>query len=383
MKENNKEIVPVRVEQTLSDEELSKTPEKKKKNFKKHLLSLFDANELVKDLPDIQYLWDCIPLEPGIVFLYGPSKVGKTIFSEFLLIMSLLGLKLLDKKVKQVDKVMIVSLEEVFKLRTKRIIKTIKSVCPEGYPIKEVLRSLFVVDNKFPLFLHQKDNYKELYDLISESGCKVVVIDSATRAVAGKIEESSVAISAIGKLRKLALKLGITLIIIHHSTKNTTEGLTMHQMAGSRVLLQESDVLIGLNKIKNRRYFKVIAARYTSDDSDKVKEFSIDSNCNIVYEGDVYESEIIKGKDGRTNTDNRNKVLEYINTKGTVQIQELKDMFTKEPNKHFSDTILHRILKKLQTLNKIKRIARGTYISIDPNNVSTFGIMDTNLNEEE
>lgn len=69
-----------------------------------------------------------------------------------------------------------------------------------------------------------------------------------SRLYEGSIEESNIAKKLTEKLRELTNNCKITLLVIHHTRKlSQNEPLTIHSIAGSRILAQEADFMIGMN----------------------------------------------------------------------------------------------------------------------------------------
>ncbi len=82
---------------------------------------------------------------------------------------------------------------------------------------------------------------------------------SLSRLYSGGIEDSGLAKQVSLRLRELTNKLKITLIVIHHTPKQTGKPITIDSLAGSRILAQEADFLIGVGKTPDgRRYYKEV-----------------------------------------------------------------------------------------------------------------------------
>ena len=84
-------------------------------------------------------------------------------------------------------------------------------------------------------------------------------------------------------------------------------------MAGSRILSQEADSIIALNKTPtDKRYIKPLAYRYADDNCETVQLFIRDNNQWLQSAGHVKESKILREFDNRIDNSNSEKVMDYI-----------------------------------------------------------------------
>ena len=210
----------------------------------RYLKTLTQLTKRVKSEPPTKYLWGGIK-EGSFGFVYGPSKSGKTTFCEGLAMSLASGKKsyfdnILTGKRKNV---LFLSLEEYYKERTLRNIKQLEFLKLES------LDNYNTVDENFPRLISGSVEWELLKSIIIDSGSEIVFIDSFSRLYSGSIEESSLAKNIMFKLRELTNDLKITLIIIHHTPKLNGRPITIDSLAGSRILAQDADFLIGINKI--------------------------------------------------------------------------------------------------------------------------------------
>ena len=184
----------------------------------------------------------------------------------------------------------------------------------------------------------------------------------------GSIEDSKVAQQLSKKLREMTDKLKTTIVIIHHTHKLQNNGpLTIHNIAGSRILAQESDFMIGMNRtIDNKRYIKDIAFRYAPDDSETVKVFNLDDNLWINVTKEEDELKLISGFDNRKDDTNAIRILGVIAEKTmaglTISTDEIKSQFVDSGEMSYQTAFTH--LKKLQDEGKINRVAKGVYKAV-------------------
>ena len=296
----------------------------------------------------------------GIVF--GPSKSGKTMYCENLLQSmvsgqsSYLGMPINVKA----DKVLMLSFEEYYTHRTERNGNQVGKLIPiHG---KDWIDNFQVIDERMPTYISTPEDWQLLAEVITESGASVVVIDSITRMCEG-IEDSATAQTFMRKLKNLALKTKATLIAVHHTTKMYGMALSIDNIAGSRVVAQEIDFAIGINRtIDGKRYIKEVAFRYAQSESETVKTFTIDANCWLNITGEVNENKLLQGNDGRRNESNGDKIICYLESK--VE-SDREDVATSELETHLVPQFMSRgtMFNQLRKLKQEGRIieADGKY----------------------
>ena len=152
------------------------------------------------------------------------------------------------------------------------------------------------------------------------------------------------------------------MIVIHHTRKQNGKAINIDSLAGSRVLAQEADFMIGINKtLSSTRYMKEVAFRYQKENDDFVYSFSINKDYWIEKGLEVNEFAILETpeNDGRRDDTNMIKVLEEIKLKSGEDHNIVK---TKDLQVRFVDTrimtkpTLHTALKKLEDIKKIEKI---------------------------
>lgn len=242
---------------------------------------------------------------------YGPAKSGKTIGCENLG-MSIAARKdsFLGKPLNSnlVNRVLFISMEEFWQNRTERNaiqLKAISNLDRGNFPY-------MVVDETFPSSLLKEKSWQAFEDTIVSSRADFVIVDSLTRIIQSEIEKSNVASQTLMRLKDLTMRLKITLIVIHHSSKIINQPLDIANMAGSRVVGQEADFILGINKLPDQtRYFKEVSTRYKQE-SEWVTTFSINNNLWIVKRRDVKEERLFQPVDHRENPDHEDLVFTTI-----------------------------------------------------------------------
>ena len=327
--------------------------------------SASDLIEEVGDEPDMTFLWKGIPLTRCFGVIVGPSKSGKTILCESLAYSiagnqeTFLDSPLNNKKLK----VMLISLEEHYRHRAKRHKK--QHLGTKGWSDVSVSDNITVIRDGFPNYMNTQEDWEYMKNQILKSKCRMVIIDSLTRLYCGKIEESQVGQQVCERLRSLAYELGLILIVIHHTTKQYGKQLTIDSIAGSRIIAQESDFALGVNKNNSgTRYVKEIFSRYREESYDAI-EFEINNDTNLVeFVRNASEEEILFSKKSTENEDiNHNLLLDFIKEKSKegndIEHKDLMEEFVE--TKIMKQVTLQKQLTKLIDGKKIIRLIRGRY----------------------
>jgi predicted ATP-dependent serine protease len=257
-------------------------------------------------------------------------------------------------------KVLFISLEEFEDRRISRNKGQLSQLEADGLSIKLILENYFVVSGLFPRYLVTEKEIKKMIKVLDEVNPDVVIIDSLSRMYKGAIESSEKAQSVIQPLKNFSDNRGIPVIIVHHTTKLSGKQLTMDSMAGSRLLSQEADAILGVGKLKNgMRFIKPLAYRYADDSVDKMPVFEIDNSAIVKYVGHKTEEELEDFCDNRKRSDNKDQIAKYILSRTTVSTAELEDKFVS--NRIMARSTLFDNLEKLDTLGLILKPSHGIY----------------------
>jgi len=311
--------------------------------------------------PQVPPLWSGI-IKGTMGFVYGPAKSGKTIFCENL------GMSIAARKESfwrrpldssQVSGVLFISMEEYWEhraMRNSRQLSALDVLDSPDFPFK-------VVVGTFPRYMTSEKDWRTLETTIASSGADLVFIDSFTRLETDEIEKSKVANRVLSKLKELSVKLRITLIIIHHSCKITDQPLGLATMAGSRVVGQEADFILGINRLTNgTRYFKEVSTRYKQED-ELVTTFTIGDDFWLTGQRDVQESSLFQPVDHRENSGNRELVFRTIKSlaekTGKVKTSDLVSRL----NGKLGKTVVYRYISSLEKESLIDHSEKG-YLTI-------------------
>lgn len=308
-------------------------------------------------------------IKPSLGCFFGPAKSGKTTLVENLAFSIASGQKtfLGDEINTESRRVMIVSLEEYCPSRTARNMRQMDGFEKKYSPAPGWRNNVFVVDDSFPRYLTNEEHWELLDAEISRIQPEFVALDSVTRTTFQPIEDSTVANILMKRLRDTTHKHNIALVLIHHTQKMDDRPLTISSMAGSRVIGQEMDFMIGVNRTtQNVRYLKNVAFRYWPDDSEYVHKFSIDSNQMIVDEGEVYESDMLVPAVSSTVLFNSDVILqnhfhEMTGGDGSVLVKTAELYGRLVTTGLMSRPTLHSGLKRLETAGIIIKPEKGCY----------------------
>ena len=322
--------------------------------------------ERVSQMPETQYLFRGI-VDPSLGVVFGPAKSGKSIFIESLLLtissgqQSFIG----DKLNSSSPKVLLFSLEEYFKSRTDRNKKQIDFINSSNNLSENWTQNFFVIDDSFPRYIHNEVDWDLLESQIDRIKPSVVLIDSLSRLTTHAIEDSVVAISLMKRLREIVHKYKIVLMVVHHTPKMDNKPLTISSLAGSRIIGQEVDFMIGINRTsQNVRYIKDVAYRYAPDDAEKVLKFKINENQIVQPLGYFTEAELLMGGTGDEFNHSDELVIQYFQENITPENDILKTAILYKDlveTRYISKPTLHEALNRLVNSGNIIKHQKGEW----------------------
>ena len=305
--------------------------------------------------------------ENSIGFVFGPSKSGKTTFCENLGMSIAAGLdSYLGKAIKADNrKVLFISLEEFCSGRTSRNNKQVKKIITK-VGNDEWLNNFIVANCDIPRYILSDGDWKKIKTEIEFHKPGIVFLDSLTRLQGdGNIEDSVIANAVMKKLREMANELKTTIVIIHHTPKIGSAPLTIYSLAGSRVLAQEAEFMIGINKTVDKKvYIKDVSFRYAPDDSETVQLVKMDSDQWLTFLNNEDEAKLLSAFDGRRDDSNKEVVYHFIEERGGVN-HELVDAKVITDGLvgtgKISKPTLFDQLKSLKKEGRIEKVGRGKY----------------------
>jgi KaiC/GvpD/RAD55 family RecA-like ATPase len=331
-----------------------------------YLKTIIESIEDVRKEGPIPFIWGGIK-EGSFGYVFGPSKSGKTTFCENLAMSLVCGIKefLGNPILEKSHRVLFISLEEYKRPRSERNERQVQFLTP---PV-ELLSNLLVIEDEFPKFLTDDNEWKILSETIAESKAGIVFIDSLTRMSSGDIERSDTGRFISLKLKKIAYDYGVTMIVIHHTPKLNGRMLSIDSLAGSHVFAQEADFLIGINKIASLnkyngiRYLKEVACRYKRENDETVLTFDINDYMWIESSGYIAENKLFENQDGRVDDTNLNAVRtlikKTIETKGSSLFKSREIL--EEAEKNMDKSTYFEKLEELRNIGEISRTRKGEY----------------------
>ncbi|MBS1686366.1 MAG: AAA family ATPase [Bacteroidetes bacterium] len=322
--------------------------------------SLREMIDRVKNEPKKRMVYSGIK-ENSIGFVFGPSKSGKTIFCENLGMSiasgqdSFMGLPIdIENK-----RVLFISLEEFWEGRAQRNLTQLTALSEAQ--IEMCFQNYTVVNDDIPKYVSSEEDWQLIRGIIEENHPGVVFIDSLSRLYEGSIEDSKVGKRVMKQLRELCDEMKITLIIIHHTPKIGNSPLTVDSMAGSRMLAQDSDFAIGINKVSTgQRYVKDVFFRYAPENDEMVRVFEIDKGSiwlKAIKEDK--EAKLLFATDGRSDTTNHDLLLEAFPENGSVTTKTLMERFVN--TKCMTKATMHNQINKLVKEGSIIDVQHGVY----------------------
>jgi archaellum biogenesis ATPase FlaH len=326
-------------------------------------VSLRQMMERVANEPKLKFIIPGIK-EGSVGIVFGPSKSGKTMFCENLAMAiasgqaSFFGMPINITN----RKVLIISFEEYYTNRTERNALQVSKLTPTCG--EDWIDNYMVVDEDMPTYISTEVHWQKVADVIAESGASVVILDSVTR-MSENIEESANAQVFTRKLRALSQKTGTTLIAIHHTTKMYGQAISIDNIAGSRVIAQELDFMIGINRTMDGKcYLKNVAFRYAPCDSDLVTTFTIDDTCWLNVTGRKNETKVLAANDGRRDDTKSRLIYEYMKEQLSVgkEIVNTKEIYaTFVDTKMMSKPIMYEHLENLVDDRLLVKCGKAEY----------------------
>ena len=328
-----------------------------------YLTPISDLLDKFKDAKPPKFIWKGIQ-EGNFGYIYGEPKCGKTTLCECLGLSiasgakSFLGFPLEIKN----RKVLMVSLEESDYYRTFRNRKQIEYLT-RGQEV-DWLDNYQLATDEFPKMITKSSHWKMLNDLIHESKAGTVIIDSLSKIHTGPIEDSSNAIKLTHRLRSISRVHGVTLIMVHHTIKNSKDRDEMFTMAGSRVLSQECDFLIQLKKEGNLSWMQDYGIRYAPLNQEKTY-YKINEYQWVQTDQEAMKFSLEDVGDLRKSSVNRDAVWIALNKaqdedeNGEIHTLALKQNLAALTQ--MSSPTMYDYIKEFIAKDKLIRIANGVY----------------------
>ena len=257
------------------------------------LKTITSAEILAKDYPPISWI---VPdyLPPGLTFLYGKPKVGKSWMALQLALAVLTGGKVFGKDI-LARRVLYLALEDSERRLRDRMKK-------QNWPADPSIDYLLYDEFRNEIGALNSGGGKRLLAFIEAQNFGLVIVDTFSRSIQGDQLDSTQMVEAVGPLQQYALSRDIGLIFIDHMPKNTVIIDPIANLYGSVAKAGIMDTAWGIYKEQGKRGAKLTITGRDVDEHTLQLIFERDGfywHC----EGDAYEILM---------TDQRKEILDYL-----------------------------------------------------------------------
>lgn len=273
-------------------------------------------------------------LAPGLTFLVGKPKVGKSWLALQLALSVLTGGKMFDREVKP-GRVLILALEDNERRLSDRMKKQDWQVKPGKVD--------FIMTDSFrdQITALNTGGGKRLLKLIEKKKYRLVIVDTFSRAIQGDQLDPGEMTGAVGLLQQYALSKGVALVIVDHMPKNSPSQNPIDHVYGSVAKAGVTDALWGLYREQGKAGAKLaITGRDVPE-----TELKLTFDTRGFYwhcEGVAFEVDI---------TNQRKKILDALRNIGRAQTKAIAEA-AGQPTSH-----CHTRLQDLVNDGLVKRIA--------------------------
>lgn len=296
-------------------------------------LSTITSGEILEtEFPPIPWIVS-VYLGPGLTFLYGKPKVGKSWLALQLALSVLKGGIMFSQKVEQ-GKVLYLALEDNLRRLHKRMTN-------QGWPLNPNAEIMLYDKFQKQIGTLNSAGGKRLLSYIKYKKFNLVLVDTFSRAIQGNQLKSDEMTKAISPLQQYAMDRNISLVIVDHEPKH---GSTLF---GSVAKLGVADTFWRLYREKGKH-----GARLYIYGRDLSKEYNLQlafdrENCFWYSEGDANEIE---------KTEREEELLEALNILGKAQVKEIADAAGQDRGNAF------RRLQELEHKALVKRTKENQYV---------------------
>ena len=180
-----------------------------------------------------------ILLDGTILLIVGPAKSKKTFLTQNLALSIAMGNDFAGFKITKPKKVLYYLAEGGYYPNRERLRKMAENISPDN-------TENFLIAFPPYMLINHKENYDEICKTIKDSDAEVVIFDPLIR-FHDVDENSATGMSEVfGKIKQLIEKLGISVILVHHTGKVQSKG-----GRGSSVIIGEYDSCITIHKAQD------------------------------------------------------------------------------------------------------------------------------------
>ena len=293
---------------------------------------------LEKEYPPIPWI---VPdyLPPGLSFLAGKPKVGKSWMALQLSLAVMTGGKALGKDVCK-GKVLYLALEDSERRLKNRMLK-------QSWPITGSIEYMLLDEFQEQIGALNSGGGKRLLAYIESNKYRLVIVDTFSRAIKGDQLASNEMIEALSPLQQYALKTDVGLLFIHHMPKGIQiETDPIGHLYGSVAISGIADTVWALYK-EPRKYGAKISISGRDVDGSELKLTFDRENFYWNCEGDAQEIEL---------TERRKEILDALKDLGKAQVKDIAEATGQQSN---------HVFERLQTLASegfVTRIKEGSKV---------------------
>ncbi|MBI1792968.1 MAG: AAA family ATPase [Chloroflexi bacterium] len=275
-------------------------------------------------------------LAPGLTFLVGKPKVGKSWLALQLALSVLTGGKMFDKDVKA-GRVLILALED----NARRLNDRMKM---QGWHVKPGSVDFMMADDfRDQIKALNAGGGKRLLNFIEKKKYRLVIVDTFSRAIQGDQLDPGQMTESVGPLQQHALSKGVALVIVDHMPKNSPSQSPIDHVYGSVAKAGITDALWGLYKEQGKAGAKIAVTG--RDVAETELKLMFDTRGFYWHcEGNALDVEM---------TMQRKKILDVLNDIGKAQLKDI----AKAAGQHESHC--HTRLQDLVNAGKVRRIANA------------------------
>jgi hypothetical protein len=204
-------------------------------------IKTIDAATILKtEYPPIDWIVEDY-LAPGLNFLVGKPKVGKSWLALQLALSVLTGGKIFNTDVKA-GRVLILALED----NERRLSDRMKM---QGWQVKPGKVDFIMADTfRDQISALNSGGGKRLLKFIEKGKYRLVIVDTFSRAIQGDQLDPGEMTASVGLLQQYALSKGIALVIVDHMPKNSPSQNPIDHVYGSVAKAGVADAFWGLYK---------------------------------------------------------------------------------------------------------------------------------------
>lgn len=307
-------------------------PDPRIDNLLPEIKTIDAATILATEYPPIDWIIED-HLAPGLTFLVGKPKVGKSWLALQLALSVLTGGKMFDRDVKA-GRVLILALEDNERRLSDRMKK-------QNWKVKPGMVDFLMADSfRDQISALNTGGGKRLLKFIEKKKYRLVIVDTFSRAIQGDQLDPAEMTGAVGALQQYALSKGIALVIVDHMPKNSQSQNPIDHVYGSVAKAGVTDALWGLYKEQGKSGAKLaITGR---DIAENELKLTFDTHGFFWHsEGNAFDVEM---------TARRQEILEALKVLGTSQEKAIVE-YTGQYKSH-----CHARLQDLVNAGLVKRI---------------------------